>query len=128
MTIFTKIINWEIPSYKIYEDAKVYAFLDIHPTTRGHTLIVPKIEEDYFAKVPADYMTALILASQEIAKALDKAMGSKRTQLLIAGRDVPHCHLHLIPSESIADVRTDKTLELSPKEMKAIQEKIISYL
>ena len=106
----------------------VYAFLDIHPATRGHTLVVPKIEIDYFADVSAEYMTALIVSSQKIAKALDQATGCKRTQLLIAGRDVPHTHIHLIPSESIDDVRTSDTLSLSDKEMKEIQDKIISYL
>ena len=127
-SIFTKIIAWEIPSYKIYEDDMVYAFLDIHPTTRGHTLVVPKIEVDYFAEVPTQYMTALIIASQNIAKALDKATGCTRTQLLIAGRDVPHTHIHLIPSESIDDIRTSETLSLNDEEMKKIQEKIISCL
>lgn len=127
-SIFTKIINGEIPSYKIYENEKVYAFLDIHPATRWHTLIVPKIEIDYFSDLPVDYATALMTAAQTISKALDQATGCKRTQLLIAGRDVPHTHIHLIPSKSIEDVRTDKTLELSPEEMKELQEKIISFL
>ena len=127
-SIFTKIINGDIPSYKIYENDKVYAFLDIHPSTRGHTLLVPKIEIDYFAELPAEYMTELMLIAQQLSKAIDQATGCKRTQLLIAGRDVPHTHLHLIPSESIDDVRTSDTLALSPDEMKEIQEKIISYL
>ena len=128
MSLFTQIIAWEIPSYKIYEDDMVYAFLDIHPITRGHTLLVPKMELDYFAQVPADYMTALILVSQKIALALDKATGCTRTQLLIAGRDVPHTHLHLIPSDSIEDVRTTQTLSLTDEEMKEIQKKIIYFL
>jgi histidine triad (HIT) family protein len=128
MTIFSRIIANEIPSYKIYEDDKVYAFLDIHPHTRGHTLLVPKTEVDYFADLSEDYMTALMIASQKIAKALDKATGYKRTQLMIAGRDVPHTHIHLIPSESIDDVRTSNTLTLSDDEIKEIQEKIVSYL
>ncbi len=127
-SLFSRIIANEIPSYKIYEDDKVYAFLDIHPATRGHTLLVPKIEVDYFADLPADYMTALMIVSQKIAKALDKATGCKRTQLLIAGRDVPHAHIHLIPSESIEDIRKTSTLALSDDEMKEIQGKIISCL
>ncbi len=128
MTIFSRIIANEIPSYKIYEDDKVYAFLDIHPHTRGHTLLVPKTEVDYFADLSEDYMTALMIASQKIAKALDQATWCKRTQVLIAGRDVPHTHIHLIPSESIDDVRTWDTLTLSDDEMKEIQAKIISCL
>jgi histidine triad (HIT) family protein len=118
----------EIPSYKIYEDDMVYAFLDIHPYTRGHTLLVPKTEIDYFADLSSDYATALMTASQTISKALDKATGCKRTQLVIAGRDVPHTHIHLIPSESIDDIRTSDTLTLSDQEMKEIQDKIISFL
>lgn len=127
-TIFSRIIAGEIPSYKIYEDEKVYAFLDIHPLTPGHTLLIPKIEIDYFAEVPADYATALMLAAQQISKALDQATGCKRTQLVIAGRDVPHSHLHLVPSESMQDIRKTETLTLSDQEMKEIQQKIISYL
>lgn len=127
-SLFSRIIANEIPSYKIYEDDKVYAFLDIHPHTRGHTLLVPKTELDYFADLSEEYVTALITTSQKIAKALDKATGCKRTQLLIAGRDVPHTHIHLIPSDSIDDVRTSETLTLSDDEMREIQERIISYL
>lgn len=127
-SIFTKIINGEIPSYKIYENEKVYAFLDIHPATRGHTLVVPKIEVDYFADVPADYAIALMTAAQTISKALDQATGCKRTQLIIAGRDVPHTHIHLIPSENIGDIRTSDTLTFSDEEMEDIQEKIIACL
>ena len=73
MSIFSRIIAGEIPSYKIYEDDMVYAFLDIHPYTHGHTLVVPKIEIDYFADLPVDYATALMTASQTISKALDLA-------------------------------------------------------
>lgn len=125
-TLFTRIINWEIPSYKIYEDELVYAFLDIHPLTPGHTLLVPKIEVDYFTDLPANYASALILAAQKIASALDKATACKRTQLFIAGRDVPHTHLHLVPSESIADIRKAETLSLSDEQMKAIQGQILA--
>lgn len=127
-SIFTKIINQEIPSYKIYEDDLVYAFLDIHPHTRGHTLLVPKIEIDYFADLPEQYSTALMLTSQKISKALDQATNCKRTQILIAGRDVPHTHIHLIPSDSIDDIRTSSTLTLSEDEMQEIQERIISHI
>lgn len=127
-TIFSRIIQGEIPSYKIYEDEKVYAFLDIHPLTPGHTLLVPKIEIDYFAEIPAEYASALMIAAQKIASALDQATGCKRTQLIIAGRDVPHCHLHLVPSESIQDIRKSETLNLSEQEMKTIQAKIIACL
>lgn len=128
VTIFTRIINWEIPSYKIYEDDLVYAFLDIHPLRPGHTLLIPKIEIDYFADLPAEYATALMLSAQKISKALDQATACKRTQLFIAGRDVPHTHLHLVPSESILDIRKAETLTLSDEEMISMQNLILSYL
>ena len=127
-SLFSRIISNEIPSYKIYEDDKVYAFLDIHPHTRGHTLLVPKTEVDYFADLSEEYVTALMITSQKIAKALDQATGCKRTQLLIAGRDVPHTHIHLIPSDSIDDIHTSDILTFSDDDMKKIQEKIISCL
>lgn len=128
MTIFSRIISGEIPSYKIYEDDMVYAFLDIHPYTRGHTLVVPKIEVDYFADLSAEYATALMSVSQTISKALDQATWCKRTQLVIAGRDVPHTHIHLIPSNSIDDIHTNDTLSLNDEEMKEIQISIIASL
>jgi histidine triad (HIT) family protein len=127
-SLFSRIIANEIPSYKIYEDDKVYAFLDIHPHTRGHTLLVPKTEVDYFADLSEEYVTALMITSQKIAKALDQATGCKRTQVLIAGRDVPHTHIHLIPSDSIDDIHTSDILTFSDEDMKEIQAKIISYL
>lgn len=127
-SLFTNIINNDIPSYKIYEDDLVYAFLDIHPHTRGHILLVPKTEVAYFADLPENYAIALMKVSQRLAKALDRAMGSSRTQVMIAGRDVPHTHIHLIPSDSIDDIRTSSTLDLSEEEMAEIQERIISYL
>lgn len=127
-SIFSRIIAGEIPCYKIYEDEKVFAFLDIHPLTLGHTLVVPKIEVDYFADLPADYAAALMLASQKIAHALDQATGCQRTQMVIAGRDVPHTHLHLVPSESIADIRKAETLSLTSEEMTVIQSQILNYL
>lgn len=128
MSIFSRIIAGEIPCYKIYENEKVFAFLDIHPLTKGHTLLVPKIEVDYFAEVPADYAQELFLVAQKIALALDRSMWSKRTQLVIAGWDVPHTHLHLVPSENMEDIRKTQTLELSESEMLEIQQKILAEL
>ena len=128
VTIFSRIIAGEIPSYKIYEDELVYAFLDIHPLTLGHTLLIPKIEEPYFANLPQNYASALMLTAQKLAQALDRATWCKRTQLMIAGRDVPHTHLHLIPSNSIHDLRKEETLDLSPEEMKEMQSQILNFL
>ena len=91
-------------------------------------MVVPKIEIDYFADVPLEYMTALMAPCQKIAKALDKATDCTRTQVLIAGRDVPHTHIHLVPSDSIDDVQRKEKLSLTDEEFKEIQKKIISYL
>ena len=127
-SIFSSIIAGEIPSYKIYEDELVYAFLDIHPLTPGHTLLIPKIEEPYFANLPQNYASALMLTAQKLAQALDKATWCQRTQLMIAGRDVSHTHLHLIPSNSMHDLRKEETLNLTPEEMKEIQSQILTFL
>lgn len=93
-TIFTKIINGEIPSHKIYEDDKAFAFLDIFPTSPGHTLIVPKIEVDKIYDLPDDYYDAMFAVAKKLAKNMDQKLG-KRIFYKVIGTDVPHAHIHL---------------------------------
>lgn len=96
-SLFTQIINGEIPSYKVYEDDKVFAFLDIYPISFGHTLVVPKIELDQWTDLlPKDYYHIQITA-QKIALAIQKTLGNQRIGQVIDGREIPHCHIHLIP-------------------------------
>lgn len=101
-TLFTKIINGEIPSHKIYEDENTYAFLDIFPTQPGHTLVVPKVEVDRFEELSDDDYQKLMATVKKLAKHLAEKTG-KRTTVKIEGFDVPHAHVHLIPADTAAE-------------------------
>lgn len=127
-SIFTKIINGEIPSYKVFEDEHTYAFLDINPINVGHTLVIPKIEIDYFLDVPEPYYSAVFNNSKLIAKAIHEATNCKRVGTIIAGWDVPHFHYHLIPMLDYTDLDFKKGKKRTEEEMKDIQSKIISNL
>ncbi len=124
-TIFTKIINGEIPSYKIAEDDKFYAFLDINPTAEGHTLVVPKQEVDYIFDLDDDTIAQMNIFAKKTAKALDKALDCKRVGVLVIGTEVPHAHIHLIPfkTESQTCIQSPK-LKFTPEEFEATAEKI----
>ncbi|MFT3936748.1 MAG: HIT family protein [Chitinophagaceae bacterium] len=129
MTIFSKIIAGQIPSYKIAEDDLFFAFLDIAPLREGHTLIIPKIETDKFFDVPDDYLARILLFAKPIAHAIEKAFGCNRCGLTVIGLEVPHAHLHLVPIDTVHDMDFKKQkLKLSADEMKAVQEKIVSLL
>ena len=120
-TIFTKIIRGEIPSYKIYEDEHVFAFLDIRPIHLGHTLVVPKVEVDHFIDCPEPHYTKVHLAAQRIARALKTATGAPRVGTAVQGFEVPHFHLHLIPLWSPRDLDFTLGKARSEDDMKAMQ-------
>jgi len=129
MTIFSKIIAGQIPSYKIAENEKFFAFLDIFPLVKGHVLVVPKIEVDNLFDIPESYLAELLLFSQPIAKAIEKAFPCNRCGISVVGLEVPHAHLHLIPINSADDLNfTRPKLKLSAKELKEVQAKIIEAL
>jgi len=129
MTIFSKIIAGEIPSYKISENDKFFAFLDISPLREGHTLIVPKAEIDNLFDLPADYLGEILLFARPIAKAIEKSFSCNRCGISVLGLEVPHAHIHLVPINSSDDLNFKNTkLKLSQEEMKKIQQKIISNL
>lgn len=129
MTIFSKIIKGEIPSYKIAENEKFFAFLDIFPLREGHTLLVPKIEVDNLFDLPDDYLGEMLVFAKPIAKAIEKSFSCNRCGIEVIGLEVPHAHMHLIPINSANDLNfTREKLKLSPEEMKKIQEKIVSNL
>ena len=129
MTIFSKIIAGEIPSYKIAENDKFYAFLDIFPLQEGHVLVVPKIEVDKFFDVPDDYLAQMLVFAKPIAHAIEAAFPCDRCGLSVVGLEVPHAHLHLIPINSADDLNfTRGKLKLSSERLKAAQEKIIRHL
>jgi histidine triad (HIT) family protein len=129
MTLFSKIINGDIPSYKIAESEKFYAFLDIFPLQKGHTLIVPKIELDKIFDVPDTYLSELLVFAKPIAAAIEKSFPCNRVGMVTVGLEVPHAHLHLIPINAAADMEfSQPKLSLSTEEFKAIQELILSKL
>lgn len=129
MTIFSKIIAGEVPSYKIAENDKFFAFLDIFPLREGHTLVVPKTETDNLFDLSKDYLSEILLFAQPIAKAIEKSFNCNRCGVIVIGLDVPHAHVHLIPINSANDLNfTQSKLKLSPEEFKAVQSKILSKL
>lgn len=129
MTIFSKIIAGEIPSYKIAENEKFFAFLDIFPLRKGHVLVVPKIETDKFFDLPDEYLSDMLLFAKPIAKAIERSFTCDRCGIEVVGLEVPHAHMHLIPINSANDLNfTKEKLKLTPEEMKKVQEKILSNL
>ena len=128
-TIFSKIINGEIPSYKIAEDELNYAFLDINPLAKGHTLCVPKIETDYLFDLDPDRLASLTKFAQRVAKAQKEALDCKRVGVAVLGFDVPHAHIHLVPMDSEATLNfKNERVHLSEQEFKQIAESIASKL
>ena len=129
MTIFSKIIAGEIPSYKIAENDKFIAFLDIMPLRKGHTLVVPKIEVDKLFDVPDEYLAEMLLFAKPVAKAIEKSFDCNRCGISVIGIEVPHAHMHLIPISNANDINfVQEKLQFSPEEMKEIQETIVENL
>ena len=127
-SIFTKIINGEIPAYKIYENEYVFSFLDIRPIQPGHTLIVPKLEVDYFTDVPEPHYSAVFSSAKIIAKALKIATGCERVGTTVLGFEVPHFHYHLVPMWDLGDLDLRKAHSLPKEEMLKIQASIIANI
>ena len=128
-TIFSKIITGEIPCYKIAEDENFFAFLDINPLTKGHTLIIPKIEEDYLFNLDDNILSGMIVFSKKVAIAIEKTVDCKRVGLTVIGLEVPHAHIHLIPIKTEGDMNfRNKKCEVSPDEMDEIAKEISSKL
>jgi histidine triad (HIT) family protein len=120
-SIFTKIIRGEVPSYKIYEDDKTYAFLDIHPESRGHVLVVPKVEVDRVYDLPDEDYEALMWAVKRLARRMEDVLKS-RVLLKVIGTDVPHAHVHLVPLD--VEWRPGRVLELDESEMREMMERL----
>lgn len=129
MTIFTKIINNQIPSYKIKEDENFIAFLDAFPLVRGHVLVVPKIEVDKIFDLPENYLSQILVFAKPIAKSIEKSFECNRCGISVVGIEVPHAHMHLIPINTANDLNfTMPKLNLATEEMKKIQQLILSNL
>lgn len=124
-SIFSKIIAGDIPSYKIAEDDSFYAFLDINPMAKGHTLIVPKNEIDYIFDMEDTLLSEMTIFSKKIAKAISKAIPCKRVGVMVIGLEVPHAHIHLIPIQKEGDMSlANPKLKLSDAEFRDIAESI----
>lgn len=128
-SLFTKIINGEIPSHKIAEDDHYYAFLDIFPLVEGHTLVVPKKEVDYLFDLDNETLGGLHIFAKKVAKAIEKAVPCKRIGTAVIGLEVPHAHLHLVPLNAVGDISfTKEKLKPSQEELTATADKIRQFL
>jgi len=129
MTIFSKIIAGEIPSHKIAENDKFFAFLDIFPLREGHVLVVPKTETDKFFDLPDEYLSEMLVFAKPIARAIEKSFNCNRCGIEVIGLEVPHAHMHLIPINSSNDLNFNQSkLKLSNEELQKIRDKIVSNL
>ena len=129
MTIFSKIIAGEIPCYKIAENKKFLAFLDIFPIKKGHTLIIPKIETDKIFDVPDEYLSEILVFAKPVAKAIERAYPCNRVNMVTVGLEVPHAHIHLIPTTHTGDMNlgNDKLI-LTREQLQEIQKKITAEI
>jgi histidine triad (HIT) family protein len=129
-TIFSKIVKGEIPCYKVAEDDKFFAFLDINPLVKGHTLVIPKTEIDYIFDIDDKTIGEMLVFSKKIAKAIEKVVTCKRIGITVMGLEVPHAHIHLIPMISgMSDMNfTNPKLKLGKEEFEEIAAKIRSAL
>lgn len=124
-TVFSKIINGEIPCYKIAEDNSYFAFLDINPLRAGHTLVVPKIETDYFFDLDDTYLAGMMIFSKKIAVAIKKVIPCNRIGIAVLGLEVPHAHVHLVPMDTMEDINfKNPKLKFTPEEFREIAAKI----
>ena len=124
-SIFTKIVRKEIPSYKVHENDKFYAFLDINPLKKGHTLVIPKNEIDYIFDLESDEYQKLWSFAKIVANGMKKAINCKRISIVVMGLEVPHAHIHLIPLDNMNDINFNQPkLNLSSEEMQQIADKI----
>lgn len=127
-TIFTRIINGEIPAYKVAEDENYLAFLDINPLAKGHTLVIPKQEVDYIFDIASEQYAGLWQFAQRVAVAVKAAVPCKRVGVAVIGLEVPHAHIHLIPMNLVSDMNfANPKLSLPKEEMEAVAEKIRAH-
>ncbi len=127
-SIFTKIVNGEIPCYKIAEDEKYFAFLDINPNAKGHTLCIPKAEVDKIFDLDEEVYLGLMQFSRKVAKAIEKTVPCNRIAISVIGIEVPHAHVHLIPLNTMDDIRFQKKVALSKEEFENLAQEIRANL
>ena len=128
-TIFSRIVKGEIPCYKIAEDERFFAFMDINPVAVGHTLVIPKREDDYIFNLEDDEIGAMMVFAKKVAKAIEKAVPCKRIGVAVIGLEVPHAHIHLIPISQEGDMDFKKEhVHMTPEEFLDVQKKIVGNL
>ena len=127
-SIFTRIINGEIPCHKIYEDDKFLSFLDIRPIAPGHALAIPKKEIDYIFDLDADLLKEILIFSQKVARAIEKAVPCQRIGLMVAGLEVPHAHVHLVPINAVTDLNFANAAPAENEDLADLAEKIKSQI
>ena len=124
-SIFSKIVNGDLPAYKVAEDESYLAFLDVFPLAYGHVLVIPKKEIDYIFDIPSDEYLALFHFAQHVAKAMEKVIACKRIGIAVIGLEVPHAHIHLVPLNNMSDINFSKPkLKFSKGKMKKIAQEI----
>ncbi|MDD4489472.1 MAG: HIT family protein [Paludibacter sp.] len=129
MTIFSRIIQGEIPCYKIAEDENFFAFLDISPMTKGHTLVIPKIEEDYIFNLDDKLVGDMMIFAKKVARAIQQAVPCVRIGVAVLGMEVPHAHIHLVPIKKESDLNfKNPKLKLDPEEMILIAQNIRKHI
>ena len=128
-TIFSRIVKGEIPCYKIADDERFFAFLDINPVMKGHTLVIPKREDDYIFNLDDEELGAMMVFAKKVAKAIEKAVPCKRIAVAVIGLEVPHAHIHLIPITKEGDMDFKKEhVHLSEEEFVEVQQRIVDNL
>ncbi|HOW58242.1 MAG TPA: HIT family protein [Candidatus Omnitrophota bacterium] len=127
-TLFTRIINGEIPAHKILENDRYLAFLDIRPVNPGHTLVIPKQEIDYLFDMNDELLKGLIVFSKKVARAIHKTVPCKKVGVMVAGIEVPHAHVHLIPINGVSDLNFARAKDTSAEELAAMASKIRTNL
>jgi histidine triad (HIT) family protein len=127
-TLFTKIIQGEIPCHKLYEDEKYFSFLDIRPLKEGHALVIPKAEVDYIFDLDEEAMSGLWKVATRVAKAIQRSVRCKRIGVAVIGLEVPHTHIHLVPLEAISDLDFSKARAGDSGALQALAEKICANM
>lgn len=129
MSVFSKIIRGEIPSYKVAENEKFFAFLDISPLVKGHTLVIPKVEVDNLFDLSPEYLSEMLVFAQPIAKAIESVFDCNRCGISVIGLEVPHAHMHLVPINSADDLNFNrKKLSFTREEFEAIRQQIVEAM
>ncbi len=128
-TIFSRIIAGEIPSYRIYENDRFFAFLDINPLAEGHTLVIPKVETDYLFDLEDELIGDMMIFAKKVARAIDETMDCKRVGMAVLGLEVPHAHIHLVPINDLYDIEFSRPkLKFSDEAFRATAQRIAAAI